>query len=227
MRFASFDGVDVAGRRVLVREDLNVPLRDGDVADATRIEAALPTLRDLAERGARVIVTSHLGRPRGKPNPEFSLRPVAVRLEQLLGRPVAFAEDCVGSPAQAAVESLRDGEVALLENVRFHPQEEANDEGFSRSLASLGDLYVNDAFAASHRAHASVVGVAAYLPAYAGELMEAELEALHRALDGPKRPLVAVVGGAKVSTKVGVLRHLLSRVEALIVGGAMANTFFK
>lgn len=227
MRFASFDDVDVAGRRVLVREDLNVPLRDGDVADATRIEAALPTLRDLAERGARVIVTSHLGRPEGKPDPAFSLRPVAARLERLLGRRVAFAEDCVGPPAQAVVDALRDGEVALLENVRFHAEEEADDEGFARRLASLADLYVNDAFAASHRAHASVVGVAAFLPTYAGRLLAAELDALHRALDAPVRPLLAIVGGAKVSTKAGVLRYLLPKVDAMLIGGAMANTFFK
>jgi phosphoglycerate kinase len=224
---ASISGVDVRGRRVLVREDLNVPLRDGQVGDDTRIRAALPTLRDLSQRGARVIVTSHLGRPQGRPDPAFSLRPVAGRLGELLGRGVAFAADCVGAPAEAAAAALAEGDVVLLENVRFHPEEEADDPAFAKALAGLAELYVNDAFAASHRAHASVVGVAAYLPAYAGQLMEAELLALHRALDEPRRPLVAIVGGAKVSTKAGVLRHLLGRVDSLLIGGAMANTFFR
>jgi phosphoglycerate kinase len=224
---ASYQELELAGRRVLVREDLNVPLRDGTISDDGRIRAALPTLRDLAERRARVIVISHLGRPRGRPEPGLSLRPVAVRLGELLGRPVAFAEDCVGEAAAAAVERLGEGEVLLLENVRFHPGDEANDRAFAQRLASLAEVFVNDAFATAHRAHASVVGVAEFLPAYAGRLMLAELEALHRALDVPRRPLVAVVGGAKVSTKAGVLQHLLGRVDALLVGGAMANTFFK
>ena len=224
---ASYRDVDVAGCRVLVREDLNVPLKDGAISDDTRIRAALPTLRDLSERGARVVVMSHLGRPKGKPRPELSLRPVAERLGQLLGRPVGFAEDCVGDAAGTAVAGLQDGDVLLLENVRFHPGDEENDPEFARQLAALGDLYVNDAFAASHRAHASVVGVAGLLPAYAGELMLRELEALHRALDEPRRPLVAIVGGVKVSSKAGVLRFLLPKVDALIVGGAMANTFLK
>jgi phosphoglycerate kinase len=224
---ASYQSVDVAGTRVLVREDLNVPIKDGAIADETRIKAALPTLRDLSERGARVIVASHLGRPKGKANPASTLRPVAERLGELLDRPVRFAEDCVGPPAEAAVAQLRDGDVALLENVRFHPEEEANDAAFAARLAALADVYVNDAFAASHRAHASVVGVAATLPAYAGLLMQAELDALHKALDTPRRPLVAVVGGAKISTKAGVLRFLLPKVDALLIGGAMANTFFK
>ena len=222
----SIRDVDVAGRRVLVREDLNVPLKDGRVADDTRIDAAVPTLRELAERGARVVVMSHLGRPKGKPDPEFSLRPVGERLAERLGRPVAFAGDCVGEPARSVVDALTDGQVALLENVRFHPEEEANDRTFAERLASLGDLFVNDAFGSSHRAHASVVGVAEYLPAYAGDLMLAELEALHRALDEPRRPLVAIVGGAKVSTKAAVLRFLLDKVDRLVIGGAMANTFF-
>ena len=223
---ASYREADVAGRQVLVREDLNVPLRDGEIADATRIQAALPTLRDLRQRGARVIVTSHLGRPHGGPDPALSLHRVAGRLGELLEAPVRFAADCVGEVAIEAAERLGDGDVVLLENVRFHPEEEANDAGFARQLAALADLYVNDAFAASHRAHASVVGVADHLPAYAGALMLVELEALHRALDAPQRPLVAVIGGAKVSTKAGVLRFLLPRVDALLVGGAMANTFF-
>ncbi|MBO0685860.1 MAG: phosphoglycerate kinase, partial [Candidatus Dormibacteraeota bacterium] len=182
---------------------------------------------ELSRRGARVVVMSHLGRPKGRVVPELSLRPVAGRLAELLGRPVAFAEDCVGGPAEAAVSRLGDGELLLLENVRFHPGDEADDPAFAAQLAELGDLYVNDAFAASHRAHASVVGVAERLPAYAGELMLAELEALRRALEEPRRPLVAIVGGAKVSTKAGVLRHLLPRVDSLLIGGAMANTFFK
>jgi len=224
---ASHRSVEVGGRRVVVREDLNVPLKDGAIADDTRLRAALPTIANLSERRARVIVMSHLGRPKGKPAPELSLRPVAERLGSLLERPVAFAEDCVGEPAATAAGGLQDGDLLLLENVRFHPGDEANDPEFARQLAALGEIYVNDAFAASHRAHASVVGIAKLLPAYAGDLMLAELQALHRALDEPRRPLTAIVGGAKVSTKAGVLRFLLPKVDALIVGGAMANTFFK
>jgi phosphoglycerate kinase len=223
---ASIADVDVAGKRLLVREDLNVPLAKGSIADDSRIKAAAPTLDHLAERGAKVIVMSHLGRPKGV-DPSLSLRPVAAALSKQLGREVRFAEDCVGEFARAAVGRMKDGEVLLLENVRFHPEDEANDPEFARRLAALGEIFVNDAFAASHRAHASVVGVAKYLPAYAGELMLAELTALHKALDDPRRPLVAVVGGAKVSTKVGVLRHLLEKVDALLIGGAMANTFFR
>lgn len=223
---ASITDVDVAGKRVLVREDLNVPLAKGAIADDSRIKAAIPTLEHLAERDARVIVMSHLGRPKGV-DPALSLRPVAAALSKELGREVRFAEDCVGEVARRAVSGLRDGEVLLLENVRFHPEDEANDPEFASRLAALGEIFVNDAFAASHRAHASVVGVAKHLPAYAGELMVAELTALHQALDDPKRPLVAVVGGAKVSTKVAVLTHLLEKVDALLVGGAMANTFFR
>ena len=211
---------------MLVREDLNVPMKDGGVADDSRVRAAAPTLRHLARRGARVIVMSHLGRPKDR-EPELSLKPLAADLGKRVGRDVQFAEDCVGEPATSAVDRLQSGQLLLLENVRYHKEDEANDAAFARLLASLGDIFVNDAFAVSHRAHASVVGVAAYLPAYAGELMLAELAALHRALDTPKRPMVAVVGGAKISTKVGVLRHLLSRVDALLIGGAMANTFFK
>ena len=211
---------------MLVREDLNVPISKGTITDESRIRAAVPTLLHLAQRGAKVIVMSHLGRPNAV-DPELSLRPVAIRLSRALDREVHFAEDCVGEPARTAVGKLQNGEVVLLENVRFHPEEEANDPDFAHRLASLGELYVNDAFAASHRAHASVVGVAAYLPAFAGELMEAELTALHQALDNPRRPMLAVVGGAKVSTKVGVLHNLLNKVDALLIGGAMANTFFK
>ena len=201
-------------------------MANGAVADDARVRAAAPTLQHLVKRGARVIVLSHLGRPRDR-EPDLSLRPIAANLSRQVGRDVKFAEDCIGAPATTAVDRLESGEILLLENVRYHKEDEANDPEFARSLASLGDVFVNDAFAASHRAHASVVGVAAYLPAFAGELMEAELEALHRALDNPRRPMVAVVGGAKVSTKVGVLRSLLQKVDALLVGGAMANTFFK
>jgi phosphoglycerate kinase len=223
---ASITSVDVSGKRVLVREDLNVPMKNGDVADDSRVRAAAPTLQHLARRGARVIVMSHLGRPKDR-EPDLSLKPVAADLGKRVGREVQFVEDCVGEKAISAVDRLQSGQLLLLENVRYHKEDEANDAAFARRLASLGDVFVNDAFAASHRAHASVVGVAAYLPAYAGELMQAELAALHRALDDPKRPLVAVVGGAKVSTKVGVLRNLLTKVDALLIGGAMANTFFK
>jgi phosphoglycerate kinase len=209
-----------------VREDLNVPMKDGDITDDSRVRAAVPTLRHLAQRGARVIVMSHLGRPKDR-EPELSLKPVAGDLGRRVGRDVQFAEDCVGERAMNAVDGLQSGQLLLLENVRYHREDESNDAGFARRLASLGDIFVNDAFAASHRAHASVVGVAAYLPAYAGELMVAELVALHKALDKPARPLVAVVGGAKVSTKVGVLQNLLRKVDSLLIGGAMANTFFK
>jgi phosphoglycerate kinase len=223
---ASITSVDVAGKRVLVREDLNVPMSKGHITDDSRIRAAMPTLQHLAQRGAMVIVMSHLGRPQGV-EPDLSLRPVGLHLARLLDREVHFADDCVGEPARTAVGKLQNGQVLLLENVRFHPEEEANDPDFAHRLASLGELYVNDAFAASHRAHASVVGVAAYLPAFAGELMEAELTALHQALENPRRPMLAVVGGAKVSTKVGVLNSLLKKVDTLIIGGAMANTFYK
>jgi len=201
-------------------------MSNGSIADDARIRAVVPTLQHLAQRGARVIVMSHLGRPKDR-EPELSLRPVGAHLARLVERQVQFAEDCVGEPAESAARKLADGQILLLENVRFHKEDEANDPQFARELASLGELFVNDAFAASHRAHASVVGVANYLPAFAGELMQAELEALRRALDQPRRPMIAVVGGAKVSTKVGVLRNLLEKVDALLVGGAMANTFFK
>jgi len=196
------------------------------VVDDSRVRAAAPTLQHLAQRGARVIVLSHLGRPKDR-EPDLSLKPIAPDLARRVGREVQFAEDCVGEPAMSAVDKLQRGQLLLLENVRYHKEDEANDPAFARRLAALGDLFVNDAFAASHRAHASVVGVAAYLPAFAGELMEAELRALRQALDNPRRPMVAVVGGAKVSTKVGVLRNLLKKVDSLLIGGAMANTFFK
>ena len=203
-----------------------MPMANGQITDTTRIKAALPTIKGLTQRGAMVIVMSHLGRPKGV-DQSLSLRPVAQELGRQLWGEVKFAYDCVGPQAQAAVARLQPGQVLMLENVRFHPEDEANDPAFAQQLASLGEIFVNDAFASSHRAHASVVGVAQYLPAYAGQLMEAELNALHTALDYPKRPLVAVVGGAKVSTKIGLLNNLVTKVDLLIIGGAMANTFLR
>ena len=218
-------GVEVAGERVLLRADLNVPVRDGRITDLTRIERLTPTVRELADKGARVILCSHFERPKGKRVPGMSLAPVAQALGEVLGRPVRFAEDCVGEPAERAVADMADGDVLVLENTRFHPGEEANDPAFAQSLARLADLYVNDAFSAAHRAHASTEGVARLLPAYAGRLMQAELEALDAALGNPSRPVVAIVGGAKVSTKLELLGNLSGKVDALVIGGAMANTF--
>jgi len=225
MAFRTLDGVAVAGRRVLLRADLNVPVRDGRITDLTRIERLSPTIRELSAKGARVIVCSHFDRPKGKRVPAMSLAPMAAALGQVLGRKVGFADDCVGPPAQQAVEALADGDVLVLENTRFHPGEEANDPGFAAALAKLADLFVNDAFSAAHRAHASTEGVAHLLPAYAGRLMQAELEALGAALEHPQRPVAAIVGGAKVSTKLELLGNLVTKVQMLIVGGAMANTF--
>jgi len=218
---------DVAfrGRRVLVRVDFNVPLDGQRITDDTRIRAALPTIRMLREGGARVVLMSHLGRPKGKVAPEFSLAPVAQRLSELLGVPVALAPDCVGPEAERVVSGLRDGDVALLENLRFHPEEEQNDRNFAAALAKLGDLYVNDAFGTAHRAHASTAGVTEFLPAVAGLLMEKEIEIMGRALSDPERPFVAIIGGAKVSDKIGVIDNLLTKVDALILGGGMSNTF--
>src|SRR5678815_5639885 len=203
--FKTIDSQKVSGKRVLVRVDLNVPMKNGRVTDATRIERAAPTLKELAEKGARVIVLSHFGRPDGKRVPEMSLRPLVEPLAKALGKPVAFADDCVGPEAAAAVKAMTAGDVLLLENLRFHKEEEKNDKGFADQLSTLGDIYVNDAFSAAHRAHASTEGVAHRLPALAGRLMQAELEALHKALGHPKRPVVALVGGAKVSTKLDLL----------------------
>jgi phosphoglycerate kinase len=219
-------GVDVAGKRVLVRADLNVPAKDGRVTDATRLERIVPGLRDLMKRGARVVVLSHFGRPKGGPDKENSLAPVAAELAKLLGAPVALAPDCAGEAAEKAVAALVDGQVIVLENTRFHKGEEKNDPEFAAALAKLGDLFVNDAFSAAHRAHASTEGITHLLPSYAGPLMMEEIGALRAALEEPKRPTAAVVGGAKVSTKIPVLLNLSAKVDKLIVGGGMANTFF-
>ena len=225
MTVRSLDDAKVAGQRVLVRVDLNVPTEDGRVTDATRIERILPTIRDIAGHGGRVILLAHFGRPKGKRSEADSLKPVGAELSRLLGQPVAFAEDCVGEPAERAVAAMKDGDVLLLENTRFHPEEERNDPAFARRLAALGDLYVNDAFSAAHRAHASTEGVAHLLPSYAGRTMQAELDALSKGLDHPKHPVVAIVGGAKVSSKIDLLENLVGRVDALVIGGGMANTF--
>jgi phosphoglycerate kinase len=226
MQFESIrDAGDVRGKRVLLREDLNVPMKNGAIGDETRIMAALPTLRWLAERGAKTVILSHLGRPDGRPDPKYTLRPVAARLADHLGVPVAFADDCVGTAAVAASHAVPDGGFVLFENVRYHAEEEANDPGFARALAASGDLYVNDAFGTAHRAHASTAGVAADLPAFAGLLMEAELAALTRLTEHPVKPFVCAIGGAKVADKVGVFENLLARVDAFVIGGGMANTF--
>jgi len=224
-RFRTLDQLDPRGKRVLLRADLNVPVKDGQITDRTRIERLSPTIRELAEKGARVIVCSHFDRPKGKRVPEMSLKPMAEALSQTLGRPVGFVDDCIGPEVEAAVAKLQDGDVLLLENTRFHAGEEKNDPELARGLAKLADVYVNDAFSAAHRAHASTEGVARLLPSYAGRLMQAELEALDTALGNPGRPVVAIVGGAKVSTKLDLLGNLSKKVDVLVIGGAMANTF--
>jgi phosphoglycerate kinase len=225
MAYRTLDGLDVAGKRVLVRADLNVPVRDGRITDLTRIERLSPTIRELADAGAKVIVFSHFDRPKGKIVPSMSLAPLAPALSEVLGRAVRFAADCVGPVAQAAVMQMADGDVLLLENTRFHPGEEANDPAFAAELAALAEIFVHDAFSAAHRAHASTEGVGRLLPAYAGRLMQAELQALDAALGHPVRPVVAVVGGSKVSTKLELLGNLVTKVDVLVIGGAMANTF--
>jgi len=226
LRFRTLSDLpDVRGKRVIVREDLNVPMKGGAVGDETRLRAALETLHKLGRRGAKTVILSHLGRPDGKADPKYTLRPVATRLGELLGTPVAFVDDCVGDAAVAASHAIPDGGFALFENVRYHAEEEANDPAFAHALAQSGDLYVNDAFGTAHRAHASTAGVAADLPAYAGFLMEAELAALARLTDHPVKPFVCAIGGAKVADKVGVFEHLLARVDAFVIGGGMANTF--
>ena len=224
---ATIDDIDVHGKRVLLREDLNVPMRDGAITDDRRIREAMPTIEALRSRNARVIVVAHLGRPKGRIDDSARLGPIAARLSNLLGADVRLASDVVGDSAQSMVDSLRDGDVGMLENVRFEPGEEANDPEFARQLAAFGDVFVNDAFGTAHRAHASTEGVAHLLPAVAGKLMARELEMLGGVMDNPRTPVVAIVGGSKISTKVGVLDHLLDRVDVVWVGGAMACTFYR
>ncbi|MEG0751784.1 MAG: phosphoglycerate kinase [Oscillospiraceae bacterium] len=220
------EDLDVKGKRVLVRCDFNVPLKDGVITDDKRIRESMRTIKYLVDNGARVILCSHLGRPKGEFKPEFSLAPVAKRISELLDKPVAMAKDVIGEDAKKLVSKLKDGEAMLLENVRFHKEEEKNDPAFARELASLAELYVNDAFGTSHRAHASTAGVADYLPAACGYLIQKELEIMGKALDDPKRPFVAILGGAKVSDKIGVINNLIDKVDTLIIGGGMAYTFF-
>ena len=223
--FRTLDSADVKGKRVLVRVDLNVPMADGKVADDTRIRAVAPTIREIADKGGKVILLAHFGRPKAGPEEKYSLRQILPAVSAVLGRPVAFAEDCIGPKAAAAVAAMKGGDILLLENTRFHKGEEKNDPAFAAALAKLGDVYVNDAFSAAHRAHASTEGLAHHLPAYAGRSMQAEIEALEAALGSPKRPVVAVIGGAKVSSKIDVLENLTAKVDALVIGGGMANTF--
>ena len=223
--FKTIDDLDVQGKRVLVRCDMNVPMKNGNVTDATRIERSLPTIKDLLAAGAGVIIMSHFGRPKGQVVADMSLKPVAAALAKALGRDVAFAGDCIGDDAEKAAQLASGGGVAMLENLRFHPQEEANDAAFAGKLAELGNIYVNDAFSCAHRAHASTEAIAKMLPSAAGRLMQAELVALSDALENPERPVAALVGGAKISSKMTVLGHLVSKVDMVIIGGGMANTF--
>ncbi|MGB0670308.1 MAG: phosphoglycerate kinase, partial [Rhodospirillales bacterium] len=223
--FKTIDTFDLAGKKVLLRADLNVPMKDGAVTDMTRITRTMPTIEELASKGAIVIVTSHLGRPKGQVNPDFSLAPVAKALGAALGRDVPFASDTVGGSAKAVVAAAKAGDVVMLENLRFHAEEEKNDAGFAGRLAALADIYVSDAFSCAHRAHASTEAIAKLLPSAAGRLMQAELEALEGALGNPAHPVTAVVGGAKVSTKMDVLGNLIAKVDRVIIGGGMANTF--
>jgi phosphoglycerate kinase len=222
--FRTLDQADVKGKRVLVRVDLNVPTDNGKVTDATRIERAAPTIREIAGKGGKVILLSHFGRPKGR-DPKESLKPVAEEVARVLGRPVGFADDCIGPAAEALVAKMKPGDVVCLENTRFHRQEEQNDPAFVAALAKLGDIWVNDAFSAAHRAHASTEGLGHALPAYAGRAMQAELDALTKALEAPTRPVAAIIGGAKISSKLDLIGNLLEKVDALIIGGGMANTF--
>ena len=224
--FRSLDDADVKGKRVLVRADLNVPMHDGKVSDSTRIEEIVPTIIELADKGARVILLSHFGRPKGR-DPQYSLRPVVPEIARLLKRPVGFAEDCIGPKAESAIAAMKDGDILCLENTRFHPEEEKNDKIFASKLAALGDIFVDDAFSAAHREHASnsAIVTVSNLIAYPGRAMKSELDAVARAFEHPRHPVAAIVGGAKVSTKLELLGHLLTKVEMLIIGGAMANTF--
>ncbi len=224
----SIEDINVAGKKVLVRCDFNVPLDENKrITDENRINGALPTIRYLMDKGAKVILCSHLGRPKGEVNPDFSLRPVADRLSEILGKKVVMTDDCVGASAKAAVDAMADGDVVLLENVRFHKEETKNDPAFAKELASLADIFVNDAFGTAHRAHASTAGVADYLPAVCGYLIQKEIDIMGNALSDPKRPFVAILGGAKVSDKIGVIENLLEKVDTLIIGGGMAYTFMK
>lgn len=226
MTFKTLDDLtDIAGKRVLVRVDLNVPVKDGVVTDATRIERVAPTIRELSEKGAKVILLAHFGRPKGEPVADMSLKTIAPAVEDVLDQRVHFGADCIGDKAKNAIAEMSDGDVLLLENTRFHKGEEKNEAEFVKALAANGDIYVNDAFSAAHRAHASTEGLAHHLPAYAGRTMQAELEALEKGLGQQKRPVVAIVGGAKVSTKIDLLQNLVTKVDALVIGGGMANTF--
>ncbi|MBI4927282.1 MAG: phosphoglycerate kinase [Anaerolineae bacterium] len=219
--------IDVKGKKVLVRVDFNVPIKEGVVQDDTRVRAALPTIQYLLDQGASVILFSHLGRPKGGPDPKYSMKPVADYLGKLMGKPVKFAEDCVGEAAETVAAGLQPGDVLVLENTRFHPEEEKNDLDLAKKMAALADVFVNDAFGSAHRAHSSTEGVARFLPAVAGFLMEKEIQYLSQAIEDPKRPFVAILGGAKVSDKIGVIKNLLTKADAILIGGGMANTFFK
>ncbi len=225
MTYKTLDKASVSGKRVLVRVDLNLPMQDGKVTDATRLERVLPTIKELKTKGAKVMLLSHFGRPKGKVVAEMSLGPVADAVADALGEPVFFVDDCIGHKAREAAAALEPGHVLLLENTRFHPGEEANDDAFAIEMAGEADVFVNDAFSAAHRAHATTVGLAKHLPAYVGRAMQAELEALEKALGKPKKPVVAVVGGAKVSTKLDLLNNLMDKVDVVVIGGGMANTF--
>src|SRR5438477_11324529 len=222
--FRTLDDVDPKGKRVLLRVDLNVPMENGRVSDATRLERIAPTIAEIADKGGRVILLAHFGRPKGR-DPKDSLKPVAAALAAVIKKPVAFADDCIGDVAAKAIAAMQDGDILCLENTRFHKEEEKNDPAFVGELAKLGDLWVNDAFSAAHRAHASTEGLGHKLPAYAGRTMQAELDALGKALEAPTKPVVAIVGGAKISTTLDLLGNLMSKVNALVIGGAMANTF--
>ena len=223
-QFRTLDDVDVKAKRVLLRVDLNVPTENGRVTDATRLERVGPTINEISDRGGKVILLAHFGRPKGR-DPKESLKPAAAALSGVIGRPIAFADDCIGEVAQRAVAAMGDGEILCLENTRFHKEEEKNDPAFVAELAKLGDIFVNDAFSAAHRAHASTEGLGHGLPAYAGRAMQAELDALNKALEAPTKPVIAIVGGAKVSTKIELLENLVTKVDALVIGGGMANTF--
>ncbi len=223
--FLTLDDINLRGKTALVRADLNVPVENGRVSDVSRLERLMPTLKELKEKGARIVLLSHFGRPDGKPDPRYSLKQAAEALECLWGDKIAFAEDCIGPKAETAVKALMPGQILVLENTRFHAGEEANDPAFSRALASLGDVYINDAFSVSHRAHASTEGITKFIPSLAGRAMQEELEALRKALDKPERPLAAIVGGSKISTKLELLQNLVGKVDILVLGGGMANTF--